>query len=309
MHFSAIFCKILQKLCKTKNFPCVVESLDMQLHIQEQFSTLLDLQHQFYEQYPQHADWNKVRNEQMQSTENLQKLTITIPPKEMREIFELYGVIALRRLENPNLLFFCGNAPLYCVKEEYSEGERSAHQHEGHDTAEFNLMMNPSCVVHFPPNLKAQEYLCQHPYKKAQGENMSILNFRSLKQLNNDLECLAKLLEPGGTSKSVHYIVPGEFTSRIDMQSFFFGKEPSLWAQIYRNSLSPSWYLQGIKWLISLYAEEQELQAIQELAQKHGLIVELSKKEIRDGVRCGTTYHKYPRPICDLYLKFTKQNF
>lgn len=282
-------------------------STPLQLHQRENFSTLMRIQEEFYARYPEHKDWNAVRQNQLNDLGILNELDITIPPEKMLEIFQEYGVIALRHLKNEKLLVFCGNSPIYCVEEKYNDRERKSHSHQKWDTAEFNLLMNPSCAIHWPPNQKAMGYLSQKSYQKVKGESMSVLEFNSPRALEQGLKNLSQMLDSEGESKCVYSIVPGEFFSRLDVQYFLWGNDNPLWARVYRSCFSRNWYLQGFKWLCSPYGKDEQFNVIQEIASKHEMEAELIDVKIREGIMCGTEYHKYPRPICDLYLKFTKK--
>jgi hypothetical protein len=292
---------------QTSNPVTSCSSSALELHRTENFVTLRSLCEQFYRSTHRcYRDWNAVRSEQIKNDPDiLSQLNITIPPAEMRTIFDRYHVIALRYLRNSDLLIFCGNKPIYMVNTPYSPSERESHAHEGFDTVDFNLLMNPSCVSEWPADSKASEYLSTKPYETVNGENMSVLDFRDITKLKTGLRSLAQLLKKGGTSQSTYSYVPHDSGTRLGVQYVLWGNDEPLWSRVYKNILSPSWYFEGMKWHWNHATPEQELKLIQELAQLQGLEAVVGEPTIRQGVLCGSKYVTYDYPVTDYPITFT----
>ena len=83
------------------------------------------------------SEWIKINNDKSV----LKNLTITLPLKRIKEIFDKYGVIQLRELNTGDkLLIGCGNMP--CDQHKHT----ADHAHPGYDTVDLSLSMNPSVI-------------------------------------------------------------------------------------------------------------------------------------------------------------------
>jgi len=179
-----------------------------QLHANEDFATLKSLCDQFYSE----ASTQPFNDENIAFVmwargvkgfldtypKRLSELEITIPPQEMKEIFQAYGVIALRRLKNRELTLYCGNGPLHscAMDHDYEAREKRAHQHQGSDTVDFDLWMNPTVVMKWPPNDRSLSYFGKARYELVRGEDMSAVDFRW--PLQSTLHIVRQILQPNG---------------------------------------------------------------------------------------------------------------
>ncbi len=132
----------------------------MDQHKFQGFYTLQSLLKDFYDKcaardprrapYIQSILLNRIQNKISSSHKILSKLSIDIPPKEMKDIYQKYGVIALRKLSREDLLVCCGNSPVFsCCMHSYSGvpvDYTGLHEHSEMDTCDEDLLMNPSVV-------------------------------------------------------------------------------------------------------------------------------------------------------------------
>jgi len=179
-----------------------------QLHKAENFQTLKEIYEGFYvTRQDSHAilrdcqtKWKENRDEYIKNHPDVfSRLNITIPPQEMKEIFNEYGIIALRRLENNKLTLCCGNSPIYCTNlgknslgDEYLSNQ---HVHHNEDTSDFNLLMNPSIVADMG-SLPLINYIVsqKRQYQHIEAEIMNFCHLGDNCQYPSDLDN-RKLLE------------------------------------------------------------------------------------------------------------------
>lgn len=152
------------------------------LHEKEGFATLKKILTEFAQKTvtektlnnPETNVFGKITQKIIESPDILSKLDIEISPKQMRNIFDKFEIIALRPLKHDKLLVFCGNSPIYCSAMEREYQDKSEHQHKGKDTCDIDLLMNPSVVgLWLKPGLL--NYFKQHKkYKLIKGESMDL---------------------------------------------------------------------------------------------------------------------------------------
>jgi hypothetical protein len=125
----------------------------------------------------------------------VKSLTITLPLEEMRRVFETYGVLQLRPFNGIMALIGCGNNPIekpyiplddyeldkskpipraalfvLCEYFECSGSSLGDHRHEGYDTINPELTMNPTLVAAF--GIDKLEGVLPNTYIKVSYENI-----------------------------------------------------------------------------------------------------------------------------------------
>jgi len=177
-----------------------------QLHQAEDFKTLKEVSQGFYSipnaDMTFKNEWDTCRNAYIEKHPDVwSRLNITIPPDEMREIFNQYKIIALRRLEHEQLTLCCGNFPIASPCATTSKDEyHGNHPHSNQDTCDLELLMNPSIVadMHSPSLIK---YIAtqKHQYKHIEAEYMNFCEFDDQERLEQSFTFLQKLLQLNGT--------------------------------------------------------------------------------------------------------------
>jgi len=183
----------------------MMEQQAYQQHKAEDFKTLKEVYDGFYSPSSDVSSidlgpWHITRQTYINNHPNIfSRLTITIPPKEMKEIFHQYGIIALRRLELANLTACCGNSPIYSstMKIEYLS---NCHEHAGQDTCDIDLLMNPSIVANMN-SPKFIEYIASQKYQylHVKGEHKNMFTFKPEERLEESYIFLQKILQLNGT--------------------------------------------------------------------------------------------------------------
>lgn len=124
----------------------------------------------------------------------LDDLKVKLPLSQIEEIFKKYGIIVLRKPKNEDLLFYCGNDPIYSSAMDKDYSQDPTHTHSGHDTLDCDLLMNPTIVAPFGKK-GIHDYLksISHKYKRISGCVMSVMN--SSKALKRQMRFLDNLAE------------------------------------------------------------------------------------------------------------------
>jgi hypothetical protein len=78
---------------------------------------------------------------------------------------------------------------------QYDHDVRRLHEHVGSDTLDYDLWMNPSVVMKWPPNERSLGYFGLERYENISGEYMSAVDFRVGDEA---LRVLQPMLKPGG---------------------------------------------------------------------------------------------------------------
>jgi hypothetical protein len=151
---------------------------------------LADLVKQFVTQVTPHVTEMRMSNHNLynifdQSGEPnlvfLQLLDIELPIEKIEEIFHKYSVIQLRPLQSERLVVGCGNLPLqvgcrafhssvglmgFRRHQEFFTGYQRRHAHEGNDTIDIDIRMNPTVVGLFGKDRMTQFFQEQGKFYK-----------------------------------------------------------------------------------------------------------------------------------------------
>lgn len=149
----------------------------MEQHKYQGFYTLQSLLKDFYDKRGvrnpsniQSIMMERIQKEMSSSHKIFTQLNIDIPPKEMKDLYERYGIIALRKLSQEGLLVCCGNSPIFscCMHSFYGKAPidyARLHEHSEMDTCDEDFLMNPSVVgTWLTPGLV--QYLADHRREK-----------------------------------------------------------------------------------------------------------------------------------------------
>jgi len=118
----------------------------------------------------------------------LDQLKIELPLNEIEKIFIKFGIIVLRKPKNKNLLFYCGNDPVYssAMKRSYPN-PNNYHAHNGYDTVDCDLLMNPTSVSHsLSEGLKNYFSSIGKKYKRIEGCVMPVIHDADVNHMFGD---------------------------------------------------------------------------------------------------------------------------
>lgn len=122
----------------------------------------------------------------------LQNLTIELTEKEIQKTWDEYGVIPLRPVgNNEKLLLGCGNTPASPL-EAAQVGANDGHQHDGYDTLDPSLLINPTVVGAFGWDRGLGGFLPKAHYTVLANEAVTLRE--NAKFFNDDLflQCFKK---------------------------------------------------------------------------------------------------------------------
>jgi hypothetical protein len=125
------------------------------------------------------SDWKNHRIQKILENPNiLDQLKIDLPLSKIEEIFNKFGIIVLRKPKEENLLFYCGNSPIYssAMKKHYNK-ESSSHKHEEYETIDCDILMNPTIVSHsLSKDLVRYLSSIDKKYKKIEGCGLCVIH-------------------------------------------------------------------------------------------------------------------------------------
>lgn len=219
----------------------------------------------------------------------LDQLDIEVSPARMREIYNEYGIIALREPENKflDILLYCGNNPVFssamnCTYAEREFEEVDYHRHVGKTTIDIDPLMNP-CLIAAWPSRNLISYLSGFLISSLEGDAMEPIRslLKNEKELEKGLKLLAEVMPSFGKVASFRFNKPLMIETGEEKLTGDFN-DPVFYKNFKGNPLSKvTWYVKSGE--VLEYAKKLNEPFIEELtmkADKLGFELGISKVEL-----------------------------